>query len=280
MGGRRPGRIACVLAGVFATIAVLSGVSQAQLELYDNFSAPQINPDRWRGFESQSGNCCPDAEANRFIDRGKLHIALTSYGDVTSNSGTRTGRFGLSFSNPTPITAMEASVSVKQASFQDCTGNTSTSRAGAQLIGAFFNDGASSGADDRTGDILASIRKQQTHNGNQITADIQRCNDSGCSSSSTLTSFAFTTTWTQNQSHVLRLEVDPAGNGFRYTVNPGKTTEETTVLTFTAADSLPPVQNFKNVRAINTAANCTTGRTKVVMDALFDNVKLNPEAVP
>ena len=46
------------------------------------------------------------------------------------------------------------------------------------------------------------------------------------------------------------------------------------------SDGLPPVVDFKQIRAQQTGANCTAGRTKVGMDALFDNVKLNPGAVP
>lgn len=58
------------------------------------------------------------------------------------------------------------------------------------------------------------------------------------------------------------------------------TNEESITLVYTAADNLPLVSNYKDIRGQNNGANYTAGRTKVAIDALFDNVKLNPEAVP
>lgn len=148
------------------------------------------------------------------------------------------------------------------------------------LTGSFFNDGSSTGPGDRTGDILAVMQKRLDHNGNQITVSLSRCTEPGCPTSTLLSSFTFTSTWTPGRAHTLRLEWDAAGNRFLFTVNPGKSSEESTALTYTASDSLPPVVNFKQIRAQNRAANCLSERKKVVMQALFDTVKLNPEAIP
>lgn len=282
MGQGPSGKLVVVLAVLFGALVLYPAVGQAQLELYDNFSGTQINPDKWNGtesFTSSSGN--PNAEAQRFISGQKLRVALTTYGDATSNSGGRFGRFGLSFPNPTPITAMQASMTVKQAMAQDCTANTdTTSRATAQLIGAFFNDGTSPGSGNRIGDILATIEKRQSRDGLQIRASISRCTDSGCGNSSTVVAQVFPTSWKIGKADTLFIQWDPANNRFLYEVNPGTSREESLTLTYILSDSLPPVTNFKNIRASNAGANCTTGRTKVVMDVLFDNVQLNPEAVP
>jgi len=281
--GRRS-RIMGVLAVLLGAMAFYPAVGQAQLELYDNFSGTQINPDKWNGaesFTSSSGN--PNAEAQRYITGQKLRVALTTFGDVTSNTGDRSGRFGLSFPNPTPITAMQASVTVRQAMAQDCPANTAVSRARAQLIGAFFNDGTSPGAGNRIGDILAGIQKEQSHDGFLIRAFINRCTDSGCgSSSSAVPSQTFPTPWQIGRADTLLVQWDPANNRFLYEVNPGTSREESLTLTYPLSDGLPPVTNFKNIRASNNGANCMPPgvRTKVVMDARFDNVKLNPEAVP
>lgn len=207
-------------------------------------------------------------------------MALTTYGDVTSNSGDRSGRFGLSFPNPTPITAMQAKVIVKQAMAQDCPANPAVSRARAQLIGAFFNDGTGPGAGNRIGDILAGIQKEQSHDGFLMRAFINRCTDSGCSRSSPVVSQTFTAPWQIGKADTLFMQWDPANNRFLYELNPGTSREESITLTYTLSDSLPAVTNFKSIRASNNGANCTAGRTKVVVAALFDNVKLNPEAVP
>jgi hypothetical protein len=36
----------------------------------------------------------------------------------------------------------------------------------------------------------------------------------------------------------------------------------------------PPILNFKNIRVDSIAENCTSGRKKVRVDALFDNVEV------
>lgn len=272
--------IAMVLVGVCAALALASDVRATELALYDDFSGPEISPDKWGGFEGFTGSFDPNTEAKRFIQFGKLHVDLTTYGGVASSSNGLVGRFGLVVANPAPITAIEASVTVKRASFQDCADNPTPSRAIARIIGAFFNDGSSTGPSDRTGNILAGIQKHLDLNGNHFVAFVDRCPDAGCPTSTTLSSFAFTTTWTPGRADTLRLEWDPTVNRFLFTLNAGTSREESTGLTYTVSDSLPPVINFKQLVVQNRGANCLSGRMKVVMEALFDNVKLNPEAVP
>lgn len=79
---------------------------------------------------------------------------------------------------------------------------------------------------------------------------------------------------------MLRLEWDPPRNGFRFTENPGKASEESTFLTYATADKLPPAYDFKNIKVRNMPAHCTAGRKRVMTDVLLDNVKVNPAALP
>lgn len=143
-----------------------------------------------------------------------------------------------------------------------------------------FNDGSSTNSSDRTGNIRASLRKAFSRDGNQIQASLSRCSDPGCDNTSNLGSFIFTSAWVLSQIDRLRIEWDAAGSLVRYTVNPQTRREESTVLPYTAPNAGPPVSDFVQLRNANTAVNCMSGRTRVLMDALFEVVKFNPEAVP
>ena len=72
-----------VVCGVLATGA---DVSQAQLVLYDNFTATQIDPTKWRGNESFFAGDNPNAEAQRHIANGKLRVVLTTHGGTLTNT--------------------------------------------------------------------------------------------------------------------------------------------------------------------------------------------------
>jgi hypothetical protein len=65
-----------------------------------------------------------------------------------------------------------------------------------------------------------------------------------------------------------------------FAVNPGTAGEETVALGYTVSDANLPVSDFKQLRVFNNVANCTEARKSASMVALFDDVMLNPEAVP
>jgi hypothetical protein len=57
---------------------------------------------------------------------------------------------------------------------------------------------------------------------------------------------------------------------------------EEKILSYTglADDSPPQDSDVKRIGIANNAENCTTGPIEVSMEALFDNVKLNADAMP
>ncbi len=273
-------RLAFIVA--FGTSA-FAGVSQAQLVLYDDFSNPRIDPAKWQGHEGPGRGKGGNAEAFRRIQNGQLQIILLSYGGTDTDAGRRNGRFGLEATNPELVTAMQAEVTVMRAVAQDCVANASSSRARAQLIGFFFNDGSSSGAEDRTGDVSANIQSvRDSKTGDRIEANMGRCLDPRCESGDDLAFFLFNSIWVLGQADTLRLEWDAAGEQFIYTVNPGSPVEELVALSYAGlvANAGPPDLDLKRFRINNSGANCTLGRKLAFMQALFDNVELNPEAVP
>jgi hypothetical protein len=92
---------------------------------------------------------------------------------------------------------MQGNVTVTSALVEGCPANTSATRVRAQLNGVFFNDGSSTGADDRTGDIRAFIEKRGASTGaNTIRAQVNRCIDPQCDDQEVLASRTFVTGWT------------------------------------------------------------------------------------
>lgn len=266
--------------GVF--LLGLPCVSQSQLVLYDDFNGPEINPQKWHGSEGDTGPSAPNAEAVRQITRGKLRLFFTRYGETASDSGTiGQGILRLRINNPTPVTALQVQVIVKQALTEDCPANPTASFAYAGIVGAFFNDGSSQGPGDRTGDIRGEFfKRRESAGGDRIRANVSRCANPGCSSNPSLVSHDFTTAWAIGGADTLRLQWDPDNNRFLFAVNPGTTREETAVLTYSVPDVDPPDFNHKELRLRNSAANCTAGQKKSSIDARFDKVMLNSEAVP
>jgi hypothetical protein len=254
-----------------------SGVSQA-LTLYDDFNVKPINPAKWSGTEDSAGPAAPNTESARKLAKQQLYITLTTWGRTDSNSG-NAGNQGnrLSVTNPIPVTTIQADVTVKSAKVVGCAANTTSSRARAQVLGRFFNDGTSPGPGDRTGDILAGMQSQRDSlTGDQILAFINRCTNANCTTFTTSSSVVFAGSWVQGVANTMSVHWDKPNKQFIYTLNPGGSQEQH-VLTYTFSDANGPVVDFKQVAAKNSAASCTAPpRANAIMKALFDNVMLNP----
>jgi hypothetical protein len=254
------------------------GVSQA-LMLYDDFNVKPINPAKWTGSEGNAGPAAPNTETARKLAGKKLYISLTTWGRTDSNTGTAGNQSNrLSVTNPVPVTTIQADVTVKSVKVVGCTANTTPTRSRAQVLGGFFNDGTSPGAGDRTGDILAGIQStRDTLVGNPIEAFITRCTNAGCTTSTTVFFVTFTASWVQGVSNTMSVQWDKPNKQFIYTLNPGGSQEQH-ILAYTFSDANPPVVDFKQVAAGNSAASCLgpAPRAYATMKALFDNVMLNP----
>jgi hypothetical protein len=257
----------------------LAGVSQAQLVLYDDFNVKPINPAKWSGSEGTAGAAAPSTETARKIAKQQLSISLTLWGRTDSNTGNAGNQSTrLAVTNPAPVTTIQADVTVKSATVVGCAANTTSTRARAQVIGGFFNDGTSPGAGDRTGDILAGTQHiRDTILGDQIAAFITRCTNANCSTFTSPFGITFTASWVQGVANTMRVQWDKPNKQFIYTLNPGGSQEQH-ILTYTFSDTNAPVVDFKQLAVNNSAASCTgpAPRTYATMKALFDNVMLNP----
>lgn len=252
--------------------------SDAQLVLYDDFSSRVIDPAKWFGTAATGGPANPTTEVTRRIRLGKLQLRLNQYGLTTSDSGTSGGQYRLAIHDPVPITTLQARVIVRRAEADVCPTNTAAvARSRARVVGAFFNDGSSTGPGDRTGDIIAGVQKvADAAQGNLIQAFIARCPNASCSPSGTTLVFQdFVRTWAANQAHALTVTWEAANHQFVYSVKPVVGKSETITLPYSQSDADPPATNFKQLDVNNAAANCNGSRKHAFMDALFDSVMVN-----
>jgi len=261
----------------------LPSLSYGQLVDYDDFAGPFIDPAKWLGNESPGNNNNANTEAMRHIQEGALRLYLITHGGVDIDEGRRTSRFGLQVTLPEFLTAMQADVTIAQVAAQSCEANTSETRSRAQLIARFFNDGSSPGPGDSTGDIFAGIQKvRSTASGDRIEAFAGRCSNAPCSSSTVELFFAFESPMIMGQTDTLQMIWDDAGSQFLYAVNTGTPEEETVALSYAElfTNMGPPNFNVGRLRANNSVVHCTASRKMAVMEALYDNIRVNPEAVP
>lgn len=279
------GRLIIVVVVVFGAMLAYAGVGHTQLVLFDNFNGTRIDPEKWRGqeFFSTSTGDNPNAEAVRSIQNRKLRVRLTTYGGTDVNTGRQTGWFGLAVTHPELATAMEATVTIKDAVVQDCAANSSHTIARAQLGGWFFNDGTSTGAGDWTGDFRATIQKHRSsRSGDLILAAIARCANPECRAETNVKEVVLNTTWELDKADRLRIVWDPAHDRFLFKVITSTGVVESKALSYAGLSDADPPQGkgYKRLIVVNSAPNCTVGRKEASLEAFFDNVRLNPEAIP
>jgi hypothetical protein len=277
---RKPLAIAFILMTSLLLVGS-AGVSQAQLVLYDDFKGKSIDPAKWAGSEGTFGLSAPNTETGRKISGGHLEISTTTWGRTDSNIGALAAKGSrLNVTDPAPITTFQADVTVKSVKVVGCAANATRSFSLAQVEGGYFNDGTSSGPGDRTADIIAVIQKTRDNiAGDRIEAVIFRCTNTTCTGEDILKFGFFQTRWVKGVADTLRLEWDQVNHQFVYTVNPDGSNPETIALGYPpVSDSDPAVVVFRQLSVGNKPANCMppAQRTMTLMDALFDNVMVNP----
>jgi hypothetical protein len=272
--------------GLKSVLTLLTGViligapaqSRAQV-IFDPFTNPLINPDRWHGFEDSGDTGTSNTETSRSIQNGQFQMSLTSYGTTSSNSGQAGfASTRLRLNNPAGLTVMVVQVTGTQATAQACAANTSSSEARARLLGAFFNDGSSTGPNDRKGDVLAEMQMiLDSKDGQIFDLTVFRCLDSQCAFTSVLGSIQFATHWTIGQKRMIVLAWDKPNKRFLGFVDFQQPNQEMQNVSYGALpDANPPVFDLKGLTITTVMANCTAGRTKSQMTALFDNFYAQP----
>ena len=254
-GVRRIGAGARWLAA--AVLAVSATAVQAQsFSLYDDFSAGAIDPTRWSGASFGA-----TLESAKLVTAGTLLLGNITYGEIGPSGGRRTGTTGVELIDTGGVgnlRGLGASVTMLGASSSDCATNTSTGRARMQIRGIFFNDGASSGPGDSTGDIAGGIQTVSDSNGNNFIEWFTfRCDDPTCDASTDLDFANMTTGWSAGLPNFLFVLWDPDNDRFIFAAD-----SEVVASSYTQADAAPPTTDSfppNLMRARHTPENCAAG---------------------
>lgn len=263
------------------------------LALYDDFSAPGIDGNRWRLYDhvtryartapldggwaqgaedlamSRPDRSIVNAHVDASVTGGRLRLALTTHG-AREVSGLAQGRGHLGASaSISGVERMRAKVTVSATTVEPCGEHGSRSRA--QILAHFFSEAER--------DVFASLSlERETSAGNRIVAVVSRCRNSRCTVVDDLGFVVFTRSWSVGATHVLTIRHDRERNRFVFTVAGDGVPAETRAIAHPVPASFePPVLGIRDLRVENSPAACasTDGdvpRPEVTMDALFDNV--------
>lgn len=177
--------LGCCAAFLIA-LAAFPTQARADLVLYDDFEAEFIDVNKWIPREDRDG--LPGEAVREIHGRPgtrRLHMIYRAYGGLGTNVGGVAGRNRLVFSNPAAITAIEATVTVKEFESTGCAENQDAAQARARISGFFFLlPHPSFGGDFRP--VLADIRIVRFSNSTDspgvlgVLSRLFHCNDFAC----------------------------------------------------------------------------------------------------
>ena len=271
--------------------------------LYDDFEVGPISPTKWSGWSDEDRFI---REMNRTIvvdpsGVGRdLRLMLKAWGDTIDNTGEVLTQVGMTFAQPSMVTAMRARVNVRSYSVKSCTANvSSTADANVAIIGSFFNvDQAAKTPGDFTGDVRAVVAVgASTGSFNDAGAHLYvfgmvfQCNDSTCSwqnrtnlvpSGSPTTDMFFLGTPVALGSWVrISVQWDEANQQFLFQRGT-QTPVAVSYASLTPPNPGSPAVVEKNIVTVNNVPNCmppnAPGTAK--MDVLIDAVAVNQNALP
>jgi hypothetical protein len=243
--------------------------ANAQMVLYDNFDATStINPAKWAGVPGDPHilDELRELAAVPGVPKDKqLHLYQKAYGATTDNSGSSGGLFGLSFLNPSAVTAISFTLVVNKITQIACKTNPGIAVTGAGFLGSFFSIDASptSSNDDVTADI--QIEQNVCCGGPRAVGYVTEQNG-------TMLDWQELGPVTLKSTNTLFLQWDQPNHRFIFQLNGGTQVFEP----YSVSDTSPPFYAFKNLKIARAVADCTsTPRPYVLVDADFDNVYVN-----
>ena len=277
-------------------------VGAQTLATYDTFTSEEMDGDRWTGAEHVIRYGSPPtgwsnqierqwthhpefSVVNSRVDRrvvgGALRLLLSSRGGTHDNTmAPGHGRLGVSAKPADEVTRIQARVTVNAADAQPCRA-AGESRVRAQL---YLDIARDSELATRLMFVTLSLERS-SFGGNRIIAVLSRCLDAAdCFAVEDLDWVVFTRSWTLGSAHTLTVTHQPANDRVVFAVAGGGVPAESRALRYPAPTELPVQQAA--LRVETSPANCPADggspseRVEAMMDARFDNVRLNAAAVP
>lgn len=278
----RASRIIGILALLVLALPLMAAGGNRPLDtfaVYEDWTNPNgtIRSDRWRGAEVAGGQ-----EITRKVRAGHLAMRFRMEGFTTSDVGFTEGANILAATNPTQITQMAADAKIKSYETHECVTNPRLTRVRTIRVEIIkFNDGASTGPNDRTGDYLGRVQVVRDSDSTdppdvlQAIGSVHRCQNADCSDVKRFGGDNPLGPVNVGKAHQVRVTWDQANHRFLFGLN----TNADVPVPYTASDSKAAVHPSATIEQRDTPANCTSGRIVTDSTNRVYKVYTNPGAV-
>jgi hypothetical protein len=252
---------------VVLLVAALSGVALAQKSfLYDDFSQPLLNPQKWATIVACYSGNGQEVECVRGIQNGALVLAHRNFGQTDSDTGSQFGGAFVNFINPASIKSITADVVVQNIQESPCTTNPQEFGGAVHFDATFFNAGTGNSVDDVGAQF--GFSRVPTDPKGQIFVWAQIYQGSNYFGFVPI-GFAYTGTPV-----TATLTWDQKNHQFVATASSSSLNKQIT-LPYTMSDTTPATNPAKDFAVDNFPANCTSNHTLVYVGASFDNVHIS-----
>jgi hypothetical protein len=282
------GRRILIWTAAFALVGILfdptTRLTHAQTVLFDDFNAPEIDPDKWVGEEVQlqgfgALESIRDIDFNPALLQGRLLMSHRAAGGTSSNTGITDSRNRLRARHGRVPSAVKFDVVVTQVSVIGCaTPGSAVSSSRLQSTVFLFNDGSSTGPQDATGDIGMVIGQGRNSNSSDPAGVLQafgtlfRCADSRCFGFPDLGVVGLGPVGT-GETVTLQMNWDQVTKTVTYQKNAGPVQS----ITYLQDDSRAPALDVKSLQVVGAPANCSAAPRPITeITAFFDNVFYSP----
>jgi hypothetical protein len=181
-------KLSLCLPVVFLGAALSPSSAAAQLATYEDWKTPTIRGDRWTNTDLSDHE--PGTDVSRLVTAKKLDLELRAGArgiepPVRVFNGLRLRRGDLPFTNPSAVSSLEVTFGgVTDKLTKQCTASSpgAPSQVGSLLLLQTFNDGASTGPADQTGDyaLLIGAIHGTDDPATRVYAFVVRCNEPPC----------------------------------------------------------------------------------------------------
>jgi hypothetical protein len=263
-----------LMAALAASASTLTTAHAVELKPYDRFVADKpIDQTRW--FES---------ERVRELKGGAMRLMQRTWGVGDANSGISSASWSSSLTQPASVTDLRARVTVTGIEANACPTNTSAvTDARARIVGSFFNVGSPTPG-SMFGDAIAQVRLLRTSNSTdpegvlQVQGILSVCTNPDCAFAMTVGNVVDLGTVTVGTPTTVRMRWDQPGKTFHFERDAGKYRG---TVAYSESDSNPASATFRQLSTrVNVQACLTAPRVSAMVDARFDNVAVNPSALP
>lgn len=263
---------------------LIASPAQSQT-LYDDFTGPLLNAQKWLGNRQVGTNVSNTLEFGQVIAKKKLDVFNRCFGSIDDgNTGTRPCATRLVMQNGADVIAMEALVQPIALEQSGCALND-TGTTFIRFGGAFFNSTPITGTvTGQLNDVLAFIGLERDVDSSDppgvmsITGSVYRCLDDTCSQSALVTTTGASNPVVLGKINVkkkiqLKLVYDPNGNRFIFTQGKGKKAVQEEIEYTLNENFIPGAINggFKRLEIRHGLANCQAGPASSWARAYFDN---------